>query len=324
MNQAEYFQANQVDGELTDTQTMHMLGLPEGDTTKVDSSVPAAAAEPVAPVAEVAKVDPVQAPAAEKQPVILAKDGVHTIPFEKLEEARQDGQQWKKTATDLQAQVETYAAQLAEFKAKTEAGVKATEPAPVAGTEEVDFGDYSDEAIRAAVEKLVDMRVQAATAGIESKIATTLEPIQKQKAVDALDEHFSAIANAHADFETVVVSKEMTDWIEKQPSFVRDGYKAVIEKGTAPQVIELLDSYKQSTGMPAAAATGKPDVAAAAKAAIDKAQSKPPTSLTEIPSGSAVAHDPAEAIQQMSGAGLMSMFENKTPEQINALLARSL
>lgn len=323
MNQAEYFLANQVDGELTEAQTLQMLGMPEGDTPTGDSGEPDTTSD-AKPAAEVAKVDPVQAPAAEKQPVILAKDGVHTIPFEKLEEARQDGQQWKKTATELQAQVETYAAQLAEFKAKTDAGVKATEPTPVAGMEEVDFGDYSDEAIRAAVEKLVDMRVQAATAALETRFASTLEPIQQKQALTATEEHFSAIANKHPDFEAVVLSDEMTSWIDKQPSFVRDGYKAVIEKGTAPQVIELLDSYKQSTGKPAAVTTVQTGVAAAAKAAIDKAQSKPPMSLTDIPSGSTAAHDPAEAMLEMSEAGLMNMFDGKTPEQINALLVRSI
>jgi hypothetical protein len=323
MNQAEYFLANQADGELTEAQTSHMLGLPEGDTPKGESGEPDTTLE-AKPAAEVAKVDPAQEPAAEKQPVILAKDGVHTIPFEKLEEARQDGQRWKNTAADLMAQVEAHAAELATFKAKTAAGEKATAPAPVAGTEEVDFGDYSDEAIRAGVEKLVDMRVKAATADLESKFSGALEPIQKERALTETEKHFSAIEESHSDFEAVVESKEMTDWIAKQPSFVRDSYKAVIQEGTAPQVIELLDTYKQSTGIPAATGAGKPDVVAAAKAAIDKAQSKPPTSLTEIPSGSTAAHDPAEAIQEMSEAGLMTMFENKTPEQINALLARSL
>ena len=323
MNQAEYFLANQVDGELTEAQTLQMLGLPEGDTPKGDSGEPDTTSE-TKPAAEVAKIDPVQEPVVEKPQVILAKDGVHTIPFEKLEEARRDGQHWKKTADDLQAQVAAHAAELAEFKAKTEAGEKATAPAPVAGMEEVDFGDYSDEAIRAAVEKLVDMRVQAATTTLETRFASTLEPIQKARVDNELEQHFSAIATSHPDFEAVVESKEMTDWIEKQPSFVRDGFKAVIEKGTAPQIIELLDNYKQSIGKPAAVTTGKPDVAAAAKAAIDKAQSKPPMSLTDIPSGSTAAHDPAEAMLEMSDAGLMSMFENKTPEQINALLIRSL
>ena len=80
MNQAEYFLANQVDGELTEAQTLQMLGLPEGDTPKGDSGEPDTTSE-TKPAAEVAKVDPVQEPVVEKPQVILAKDGVHTIPF---------------------------------------------------------------------------------------------------------------------------------------------------------------------------------------------------------------------------------------------------
>lgn len=45
-------------------------------------------------------------------------------------------------------------------------------------------------------------------------------------------------------------------------------------------------------------------------------------SLTDIPSGSTVNPDPAQAMLEMSNAGVMSMFEGKTPEQINALMNR--
>ena len=43
MNQQEFYEANAVNGELSDVQMMHMLNLPEGDSTQVQSSVPDAA-----------------------------------------------------------------------------------------------------------------------------------------------------------------------------------------------------------------------------------------------------------------------------------------
>ena len=317
MNQAEFYEANQVDGALTNEQTMQMLGLPEGDTPKGDSSVPDAD-DGKGAAAEVAKVE-------EQPTVILAKDGVHTIPFEKLTEARAGEQHWKSVAEQAQQALEA----LKSAPAATAAPAKAEEAQPAApqGEQDVDFGDYSDEAIRKGVQKLVDIKTDAIRAEMEAKLNKVMAPIQQSEAEQATDKHFSTIATAHPDFESVVVSKEMNDWIEKQPSFLRPGFRAVIEQGTAPQVVELLDAYKSSTGKPAApTGTGKPadSVVAAAQAAIAKAQAAPPSSLSEIPSGSMAQHDPAGAVLEMSTASLMNMFDGKSPEQIKTLLNRSI
>ncbi len=306
MNQEEYFLANQVDGVLNSEQTMRMLDLPEGDSTQVQSSVPDAATEPE-PKAEVAKAEP----EAEKPQVILAKDGVHTIPFEKLTEARESEQTWKSLA----------AKQARELEALKQPA--ALPVVPEAATSAVDFGDYSDEAIRAGVEKMVAAQAVAIEAKFEAKLAAVLEPIQRNKVEAEANEHFSTISKAHPDVESVVQSKQMNDWIEAQPSFSRPAIRAVIDGGTAPEVIELLTAFKSATGV-LTAGDGKPDPATAAKAAIAKAQSAPPTSLSEIPAGSAAHHDQGEAVLEMSTAGLMSMFDGKSPDQIKTLLNRSI
>ena len=85
--QAEYFQANAVDGELTAAQMMELVQLPEGDiasasTASANSSAPAAASdaqtqEPTDTQSNTTATAPTDAQAQ----VILAKDGVHTIPF---------------------------------------------------------------------------------------------------------------------------------------------------------------------------------------------------------------------------------------------------
>ena len=171
------------------------------------------------------------------------------------------------------------------------------------------------------------IQTEAIRTDLEAKLNKVVAPIQQSEAEQATDKHFKTIATAHPDFDSVVQSKEMNDWIEKQPSFLRPGFRAVIEQGTAPEVVELLDAYKSSTGKPAATTgNGKPadSVVAAAQAAIAKAQAAPPSSLSEIPSGSMAHHDPAEAVMEMSTASLMSMFDGKSPEQIKTLLNRSI
>lgn len=308
MNQAEFYEANAVDGNLSDAQMMAMLSLPEGDSAKAQVSVPDAEATPdPAPVVEVKAV--------EAKPVILAKDGVHTIEYEKLVEARDAEKHWKQVALDAQAQLEAQKAAPVE---------QVPAPAEKLSAEDADlFGDFSEEAIAKGVEKMVSVRTAAIEAKFEAKLNAVLAPLQEKQAQSAEDAHFSTIQAAHPDVESIAQSAELAAWIDKQPSFVRDGYKAVIAQGTAEQVIEALNTFKASTGKLAPAPT-KVSVEAAAQAAIDKAKSAPPMSLSEIPAGSNVASDEAAAMMEMSSTGLMSKFEGKTPEQINALMNRVL
>lgn len=303
--QAEFYEANAVDGNLSDAQMMQMLNLPEGDSAQAQVSVPDAETPPE-------PVVPVEVTAVEAKPVILAKDGVHTIEYEKLVEAREEAKHWKQVALDAQA-------------AKPEAQ-KAPEPAvvetPSAEDEDL-FGDFSEEGIKNGVKKLVASERDVIRQELRAELEKELAPLKEQRAMTAAEAHFAAIEAVHPDVDSIAQSAEFKAWIDKQPSFVRDGYQAVIAGGTADQVIEALSTYKQASGKLAAAPV-KADVAAAAQAAIAKAQSKPPMSLSEIPAGSMVASDEAEAALEKSSAGMMSMFEGKTPEQIANLMNRLL
>lgn len=183
MNQNEFFEANQVDGNLSEAQMMQMLNLPEGDSTPVvQSSEPDAAATPE-PVTDV--VEKVEA-----EPVILAKDGVHTIPFEKLTEAREAEQHWKRVATEAQ--------QLLEAQKAAQTVAEKVETPAVEGDL---FGDFSEEAIAKGVEKLVSAKAAAIQAEFDAKLNAVLAPLQEQRAKSAEESHFSAIEAAHPDVE---------------------------------------------------------------------------------------------------------------------------
>lgn len=329
LNQSEYFEANQVDGQLTDAQRMHMLSLPEGDTAQAEIGDPPDAETVGKPAAQEATSQPEPAKAPADPPaadpvaqVILAKDGVHTIPFEKLAEARAAEQHWKEVAAQAQAQLEALNKQPAAPAAPaTPPAGDTTQPA----TGEDLFGDFSEEALRTGVEKVVAARVAAATADLEARFAAVVAPITAKAALTETEQHFQAIESKHPDFESVAQSQELAAWIAKQPSFAQAGYNNVLQEGTAAQVVELLDTYKAATGKLAPPPAGQDTAAVeAAQAAIAKAQAKvkPPMSLSDIPAGSTVNHDPAEAMLEMSSAGVLSMFDGKTPEQINALMNR--
>lgn len=109
--QAEYFQEHAASGDLTDAQMAELLSLPEGDTTtlmvesgKPDPAPVAAPAEPQSTSTSTTTQDPAN-------PVVLAKDGVHTIPYEKLVEARDGEKHWKAQAEAAQQQLAALQAQ---------------------------------------------------------------------------------------------------------------------------------------------------------------------------------------------------------------------
>ena len=329
--QEEFYLANAVDGVLSDAQTMQMMSLPEGDTvTSTEISDPPAADtlndddnDDVTAKTVVPAVAPAANPAPEApKPVVLAKDGVHTIPFETLEAAREGEKHWKTVAEQALQQLEA-------TKAAPAAAAPATDaPATPAEAFKADFGDFSEEALTKGVEKLVDARVAAI---VDAKVNTVLAPVQERQAKTEAEEHLDAIHAKHPDMESVVPSNEFAAWFHAQPKFAQPGIQAVLQQGTADEVNELLDTYKAATGKTAVPTTpavvpAVPVVNAKAQAAaaIAKAQSAVPTSLSEIPAAGNVHHDQGEAMLEMSEAGLMNMFDGKSPEQITAMLNRAI
>lgn len=333
LTQEQFFLANAVDGELTDAQTMQMMNLPEGDTPPPagDSSEPPAAAvqTEVNPDADPGKpVDPAPAPAATPapeapKPVVLAKDGVHTIPFETLEQAREGEKHWRTLAEQAQQQLEALKNAPATGAAPTPAA-----PAPQAEAIKADFGDFSEEAIAKGVEKLVDARVAAV---VDARVNAALAPVQAREAKTEAEEHLDAIHAKHPDMESIVPSTEFAAWFHAQPKFAQPGIQAVLKEGTADEVNELLDTYKAATGKNTPDPVPQvPDPVAAARvkaaAVISKAQTAVPSSLSEIPAAGAVHHDQAEAVHEMSGEALMNLFGsgNKSDQQIRDLMDRVL
>lgn len=318
--QAEYFQEHAAGGELTDAQMSELLSLPEGDTATLfaDSGTPDSTTEPTQPD------NSASAPTTDQpEPTLLAKDGVHTIPYDRLVEAREAERHWKAQAEATQqqlAQLQVEAQQrIAQVQAPVTAdeAVAAAEAAMQAGVNPEIFGDFSEEAIAAGVQKLVDARVAA----IEAKLATALQPLQAKAQMSEAEKHFAAIATAHPDADSLAESAELRGWINRQPSFVRQGFEAVLTQGTTEQVIEMFDAFKAANGSTQTPATAR-NAADAAKAVIAKAQAAGPASLSDIPGSAAGPADEFEAMGQMSTNDLMAKLEGKTPEQIAALMAR--
>lgn len=370
----DFFSSNQIDGALTPEQAAQLLELSaSGDTsttldnggapttTPAPEPAPAPAAnesdsntttqnEMQAPAPAAPAPEPAAAPATVAAPapgaadpdpansVILAKDGKHTIPYAKLEEARATSQHWKGIAEQTQqqlAQLQTEAAQRAaggQAPTKTDNAVAQATAAIEQGVDPAIFGNFTDEDLVKGIAKLVQQKVSELVAPVRADVESvkqSIVPLQHTAAKTATELHFEAIYSKHADADSLVESQELQNWIGQQPSFVQAAYRQVLDKGTAPEVIELFDNFKKATQPPAAAAAPTPNPGADAAAAAQRiaaATADPviPHSLSDIPGGRSDARSPFEKVADLSGPQMLDAMSSWTPAQVEAFLNRGL
>lgn len=275
------------------------------------------------------------APTPEPKQVILARDGMHTIPFERLEEARQ-------TAAALKAQAEALARENAELKAAQANPSKApATAAPAAGgdaatdgaagedDDETLFGDYSGAAMKKAVLTLATQVATKQVAEMRKEMNARISPAEEAAKVDEATAHYQTILTKHPDAHSIVESTEYAQWLGNQPRYARSAIEAAIQGGTAAEVVEVLDAYRAerpraAASAPAAApaAPSRADAAALADKALSQAKSRTPTSLSDIPAGTQIVTDEAEAIKGMEPTALLDQMLSMSPSQRDEYINR--
>jgi hypothetical protein len=252
----------------------------------------------------------------DENPVVLAKDGKHTIPFSEFNEYRTKVEQLT-ALTQQQAEFIQSLQQAKVDDAKT-GGTAATDA--VIAEYQGDFPEIAED-IKPYIQALISDGIRNGLAEIGKTIDSRVAPVEKALGETAAEKHFNAINSAHPDIDEILESDGFKQWQEAQPSFMRASIMSVLNQGTAQQVIELFDTYKDASAKPEPAETldlGK------AKEAISKAKAKVPGTLTDIPTGIGGTIDEAEALTQMSDAQIDNLFRGKTPAQIDSLLMKVL
>ena len=343
----EFFQNTDINGALSPDQAAQLMALAEsGDTSALldDGGAPATTTDAEAVTGDPATTDentsnstaqaPAAAPAAaaaeidHSKAVVLAKDGVHTIPYEKLEQARQGEQRWREQAEAAQQQLAELQAQAqqradsGQSPTKTDAMAAAAEAAIKAGVDPSMFGSFSEEDLAAGIDNVVDMRVDAKLKAALAPFEQMLNQQKQEQAKSDNDRHYDAIFARHPDASSIAQSVEMDAWIKSHPSYAQPALQAVLEHGSTPQVIELFDNFKKATGT--AAPTPAADHRQAARAAIEKTQPAVPASLSDIPGGRADGLSAFERLSSMEPAAMTDAMQGMTPEQIEAFLNRNL
>lgn len=230
----------------------------------------------------------------EAEKVIQAKDGKHTIPYEKLTQAREAERAAKAEAEELRKQLEALK--------KSDTGK--TEEQKADDSDKSLFGDLSDEDLKKGVDKLVAERLKDYDA-----------TLRQQKAAE---EHYRQIYSAHPDADSIVESKELKEWLDAQAPIVRKAFNDALSNGTTQDVIEAFDMFKNSTA--------KKDAAPEDNAIKQKEQKQPPAAkksipntLSDIPSGR--DHSASEnPLDSLSGNALADKLAGMSELEIEKFL----
>lgn len=255
----------------------------------------------------------------EGEKVVLARDGVHTIPYEKHVAYREGERAAKEALAAANAELEILRKQnqtpATVATTQQEQDIETAQAAIDAGVNPDYFGDFSEEALAEGINKLIDERVAAQ---VDARVAKALEPMQQKEQESAAEAHMRTIYEAHTDADSIVESGEFNTWKASQPTYVQAALDGVLQQGTAEQVVELLNNYKQSTTSTPAADAGKPstdDLKAKAREAIKNTAPAIPASLSDIPGGHKGATNIAEQMDSMSGIELADEMMNWSPEK---------
>lgn len=279
---------------------------PKGEETEI-SEAPAAESEATKE----------EQPAAE--PVVLAKDGQHTIPFSELEAAREKARQLEQELLELKA-------------GKEEGQPPETEQAPQGNEEILDLRRQLRDAMYAGDTDLadeLDRKIDAAVLKAATNAAVqVIEARDAQKREQQTQDSIMADANARAaalveqypflDPEGPATNQKAIDLVVLQrDKLIGEGmsFADAIEKAVG----EIAPLFGEAT-------TKQPtsDVAAKAAEAISKAKAKTPTSLSQVPAGAMAHHDEGEAIRSMDMNRLSRTLEGKTPDEIMKLMSKVL
>lgn len=97
-----------------------------------------------------------------------------------------------------------------------------------------------------------DAQLQYMREQIYSEMGDALAPVVEMYQQMKVDAHQQAIQQRHPDVDNI--KDDLVGWVEQQPDFVKPTYQQVLQQGSAEQVNQLIDLYKQSSGRTGAGA----------------------------------------------------------------------
>jgi hypothetical protein len=139
-----------------------------------------------------------------------------------------------------------------------------------------------------ALQALIKAEAQAIVANSNHQLVTQLDgvlaPLQQSTQKAEVNSHLGAIRAAHPDLDSIL--DKVPAWIESQPAILRPQFQNIYQKGSAGEVVEMLNMYKASANPGAAPATPAP--AAAQQTPAQAAKPKTPVAPAAVAATAAV------------------------------------
>ena len=331
----QYFEQNATDGELSDDAMAKLLVGDMGDTAMADAAdVPAAAptveVEPETQPAQPPEGDGKQGEGAgegEAEPIILAKDGKSVIPYDKLVEARSEAKAAREANQALMQEMESIKQQVAAMNAGN------VQPPPQRKPEQPppDITQLEREWHEAMLDDDTDKMVEI-RGKINGEIArqTRAEITGEIRAEQAAREQ-----QAQAITAQQLLDQAAAETVKQYPEL--DASNGEGDSAKIAEIVEYRDFLIASKGIPAHEAlqvaakrvmgdskvqTGPAAGDTAAPKASPPVKARTPTTMSDIPGGTAPHHDEAEAMMQLSSPALLGKMMGMTPDKIMETLAR--
>lgn len=129
-------------------------------------------------------------------------------------------------------------------KLKEQKAQKAQEPEEIPPKLKEFYESYPD--IAEAVKTLVDSKLNKTVNQVEQVVTNRVQPIEQNIAQESARQHIERIRAAHPDVIAIMESGDLVNWIQTLPAVQQEGAIYIYNRGTADQIIELLNTYKSA------------------------------------------------------------------------------
>lgn len=300
-DQAKLFEGGSIEGE-------NISESPDAETT-VKTPVPEV-------TEEAANEDPAR--------VVLARDGQHTIPYEELLSARDLAKHYEQIARDQAAVIEALKASVSsapESDAPTVSDRLAELQQEYAEAKIIDEPERAQE-VWAKIQALIEEgATERARAVVSQEFAQRDAQAQAAAAQASLDATVSRVIEAYPFLDSTkptANSEAISDVVTWRDALVAKGVPMHVALAQAAQKFAPMYAPQQQ------GAHSQADASKAAAAAIANAKTKPPASMSSIPSSASPPTDELQAITGLSVQAMQDRMMSMSPDKIMALINKTV
>jgi len=102
--------------------------------------------------------------------------------------------------------------------------------------------------VRNQSKKVTQNALESEIDKVRQEMRQSIEPLTQQQQEAQARQHTQTILQAHPDAFDLVQRGEIQAWVEDQPRYLQPAYQQMVEQGSAEDVVDMLNTFKQSRG----------------------------------------------------------------------------